>query len=102
MNFTTIIEQKFQDRTTTDPSLFKIECYGEGTEEECKYIAKLLKPQKTKKIKVYIKEKISYRSKPLVNMPNDMVKLDLRMSKKEFYKLLSLLEEKENEKNCIT
>jgi len=45
-----------------------------------------------KKVKAELHDKKAYRSKPSVNTSEDMFKLDLRLSKKEWYKLETLLD----------
>jgi len=55
------------------------------------YEMKLMMPEQ-EKVKATIVRKYSYRSESNVNMTDDMVGLDLRLKKRDYYKLLKYLD----------
>ncbi len=75
--------------TNTDPAKYELNISGIGSEFECRTIASMIFADK---IKATISKKETYRSQSGINQSDDMVKLDLRLSKIEFRKLLKLLD----------
>jgi diphthamide synthase (EF-2-diphthine--ammonia ligase) len=76
--------------TGSEPCKYELNISGIGSEYECNVISARIFDNK--KIKATVQNKETYRSHSDVSRSNDMVKLDLRLSKMEFNRLLKLLD----------
>ena len=79
---------EIQPSVSIAPSEYRlvVVCEGDNAEEECRmYKRKMVMKSPSLKAEIHLPQ--SYRSKAGVSMNDDMVRVDLRLSRREFNKL---------------